>query len=122
MNLTPEELNSRMEERIDKLVAMRNDIRQLVAEYNKLSQGMLNATLNDHGLPMEGQTITINGKEQKVLRGGFNRMELTTEQQYPILVGKKKNGDWSKKSSGVSFPWEYPSWARYGHLLWGNWS
>ena len=89
MNLTPEELNSRMEERIDKLVAMRNDIRQLVAEYNKLSQGMLNATLNDHGLPMEGQTITINGKEQKVLRGGFNRMELTTEQ---VLKQNKKAG------------------------------
>ena len=30
MNLTPEELNSRMEERIDKLVAMRNDIRKSI--------------------------------------------------------------------------------------------
>ena len=106
----------RHSQRIEDLKVRRAEIQRLISEFNNLQAGYVKASRRDFGYADEGEQLD---EDNLVKRAGSQRMGLTYETTYPIIVGKKKNGEWSKQSNGTSLFNKQDSWSVTGDLLWG---
>lgn len=85
-----------------KIQEKRRQIDENIKELNNLhAQAKINIA-KVHGYPLEGDVVTHKGVELKLDCLSKNHFYLSSNTSYSKLIPRKLNGEWSKKSSGIS--------------------